>query len=308
MKTKITICILVSCPSPELSKTIKSLFFADEILVGYTNFQFISHLPNNIKSISVGQNDLSASRNHIVAQAKNDMCFWLEPDEVVASGTELLDNITNKCYFCQRLESNIVTKPIRIHPKTVKWENPIFETLNVKAEFLDVLLVGKKTIADHSSSTKTWIEQYPALPSTYYYHAYALLSRGRYDEFLHYAQHYLFLEPTGTAAIMTRYHIGIIELYKNSKSKLAGQIAAGCLIYNPLMAEFWCLLADAYFKAGQNEKALLFYENAILLGKQRKGGDEWPIDLDKYGVYPKKMIETIKLTLAERSTFMQLPF
>ena len=60
------------------------------------------------------------------------------------------------------------------------------------------------------------------------------------------------------------------------------------------MAEFWCLLGDAYYKNRNYIKAMSFYENAIFLGSRRKTDDEWPLEISKYSEHPNKMIESCR--------------
>jgi hypothetical protein len=67
-----------------------------------------------------------------------------------------------------------------------------------------------------------------------------------------------------------------------------------CLSANVLMAEFWCLLGDAFYKLNKYAKAYSLYENAIILGERRLKSDPWPMDIPKYKSYPRKMIQSCK--------------
>ena len=50
-----------------------------------------------------------------------------------------------------------------------------------------------------------------------------------------------------------------------------------------------------------------FYENALILGKRRLATDKWPMDISKYGAYPKKMIESCDKIIESHSTYSSGP-
>ena len=91
---------------------------------------------------------------------------------------------------------------------------------------------------------------------------------------------------------MMKYYIPQIKLHTNS-IKEAAECAATCLSYRPYMSEFWCLLGDIYYKQKRYKKAKSLYENAIIIGSQRKSTDNLPIEIKKYKEYPNKMIENV---------------
>ena len=72
------------------------------------------------------------------------------------------------------------------------------------------------------------------------------------------------------------------------------QFIVPCIVKNPTMAEFWCLLADIFYAINDCEKALCFYENAKILGSRRLKSCDYPMEISKYQEYPNKMIEACK--------------
>ncbi len=85
--------------------------------------------------------------------------------------------------------------------------------------------------------------------------------------------------------------MAIYQAYKQGRVKEAAKNCLQCIQEYPLMAEFWCLLGDIHYKATQYEKASIFYENALILGGQRKD-DDMPVEVPKYKQYPTKMMES----------------
>ena len=67
------------------------------------------------------------------------------------------------------------------------------------------------------------------------------------------------------------------------------EILLAQLVMNCNIAEFWCLLGDAYMKLGRFDYAKQFYQNAIIMG-EFKYDNMWLVDLDKYDIYPKSRI------------------
>ena len=90
------------------------------------------------------------------------------------------------------------------------------------------------------------------------------------------------------------YYVGLIELYINNNVKKSIECVLQCLNSHILMAEFWCLLGDCYYKTKHYQKAYKFYENAMVLGSSRSKADEWPIEISKYRSHPEKMMNSCR--------------
>ena len=99
---------------------------------------------------------------------------------------------------------------------------------------------------------------------------------------------------------MIRYYYAMTMLIYKKSYKPALQNINLCLCAKPLMAEFWCLMADVYYHLlNKFSEAKFFYENAIFMGSRRMKNDVNPIDLDKYKAYPNKMIKSCEQLLQQ---------
>ena len=139
--------------------------------------------------------------------------------------------------------------------------------------------------------TQKWRNKEPASNEPYYYEACVLLSQMKYEEFLKLANIYLFREKKEVMPIiMTRYYSSMVYCHIKKDPNLAIRNLIPCLITKPLMAEFWCLLGDIYYKLLKKySKATVFYDNALKLGKHRLQDDMWPMEIKKYRDYPNLM-------------------
>jgi tetratricopeptide (TPR) repeat protein len=196
----------------------------------------------------------------------------------------------------QIFQKNFISKEIRLwnNNSGLKFVNPIFETL-----YDDNTCFNKDIIIysnNHKESNqldiiKQWKKNYPLLFEPYYYEACILLQQLNYKEFISIANHYLFLNNKGISAIMMQYYLAMTYCYQFKEMQIAIKHISSCIAANTLMAEFWCLLGDIYYQSNDFDRAKLFYENAIILGKHRVLSDLYSMDINKYKKYPNKMIE-----------------
>lgn len=110
------------------------------------------------------------------------------------------------------------------------------------------------------------------------------------------AQLYLYKQTDfSNEAMLLRYYLA--QYYKHKKEYVkACDLCIDCLRLQPLMAEFWCILADCCFLQKQWLRAKRLYENAVFLGSKRKT-DLYFIELEKYTDYPQKRITAINSRL-----------
>lgn len=90
---------------------------------------------------------------------------------------------------------------------------------------------------------------------------------------------------------MIRYYRALVN-HHAGKGHDATKDIIGCIVANPLMAEFWCLLGDIYCR-DRPDKAAEFYENGMILGEKRPKFDLWPMEISKYKKYPQEMMSKI---------------
>lgn len=266
---------------------------------------------HNLPVTKVSANpDRSKARNEMVKMSQTNWQFYIEPWEVLLSGheqiAELVKDNTKYAYHCEILQGDIITKQIRLWSKnTVRFVNPVFETIkDENSEYAEVILYLENKDVPSLDAVEKWKKVNPLATDPYYFQACTCLGQKKYKEFLTLAEHYLFNERSQRISVtMTQYYMGIVHCLVTNDLEAAIRNALTCVAANPLMAEFWCLLGDAYFQAKEFEKSIAFYENAMLLGGRRLRGDRWPMHISKYDEYPKEMIESCKKIIASASKF-----
>jgi tetratricopeptide (TPR) repeat protein len=245
------------------------------------------------------QNDYSAAKNKLLNYKKSLWQLYLEPWEQIITGHRAILNIMIETrpvsYYLQILSGQTIAKEIRLWNKNLRFSNPIFESISDKsATLIDSVIIHSKKEFDEAESEKLledWKNTNPISNEPYYYQAYQFLRNNKYQEFISLAEQYTTISKKGPSAVMIRYHLAMINLYVFSNFEKSIKNILECIATRPIMAEFWCLLGDIYYKLKEYKKAISFYENAIILGKKRLK-DEWPIEIPKYDEYPKKMISS----------------
>lgn len=247
----------------------------------------------DLEIIKIHEQDRSKIRNSLTRKGLN---FYINPWEELIEGKDLLNSI-EECSEIYIFNNDVISKEIRLWTNE-KFTNPVFETIiNKNAKFCSKIIVSSKNKPNNSHENlelvKKWINNRAIDVEPYYYLACCYLSLQKYDDFIFYAQEYCAREKKINASfVMMKYYMSQIKLYQN-KIKESAELALTCLSYHPALAEFWCLLGDIYYKQKIWKKSKCFYENAIILGSQRKH-DDLPIEIKKYKEYPEKMINNIE--------------
>jgi len=239
--------------------------------------------------------NLAKIRNSLLGE---DWNFYLHPWEILAGGHEIIRAVDEgSAYHIPIYKNNIVTYEIRLC-RECRFKNPIYETVDSQSEEVIAESAIYATLAPYYfentlAKTKKWSGQSISLEASYY-QAFALLEERNIKEFATLSEHYLSLDSHSISATMLRYYLAQAQLYAIGDISKAVRNTLTCIITKPLMAEFWCLLGDIYYKQKRYKKAKSFYETAIFLGRRRLNHDLWPIELDKYENHPKKMISNIQ--------------
>lgn len=286
-----------------------------EILIGDNNsedatLQICKQYGVEVVNIVFGKN-FSKSKNALIEHTKLPWCLSLEPWEVIATGHSAIKDVkTPTSHSFQVLQGNVMTKETRLWHKSLDLQfiNPVFETLDSSTtiQLPGVLIYSNKMHEDYQEKLdiiKVWIKNNPLDQEPHYYEAFTHLGKGDYKNFLIAADKYLFHNKSGMSAIMMQYYVATTQLYVFSNTELAVRNIIPCIALKPLMAEFWCLIGDIYYKINEYKRAILYYENATILGKRRLQADEWPVEIIKYKQYPLEMIENCKHML-DKSTIL----
>lgn len=247
-------------------------------------------------------NDFSKAKNNLIEFNQSKWILSLEPYEVMLNGFDNIKTIIHskeiEAYRLNILNGDIISKQIRIwnKEKNLKFKNPVFEILSGDSLEVDACLLQSSCDMDSKLHlAKKWLENSPLSIEPIYYTACCYLTTKNWASFLDYANSYLHQEKgKPISSYMIRYYSAMVQCYINKNYQESAKSLLPCIADKPLMAEFWCLLGDIYFATNQYDKAICFYENAIILGSRRLKTDEWPMEISKYKEYPENMIKSCK--------------
>ena len=230
-------------------------------------------------------------RNKLITQGWN---FYIDPWEVLINLFTMPEQ--PQAFVFQVINNNVIIKETRLWHSdlNLKFENPIYESLyNFNSDFIENSIIfsnGQSEVTE--DALDEWVKNCPTLCSPYYYRAFLYLKNKKYNKFINDVNQYLFLGGDGISSCTIQYYMSLVYLYVLNDVENSTKRIAMCLNANILMAEFWCVLGDIFYKLNKYEKAYSFYENAIILGSRRLKLDFWPMDIDKYKTYPKKMMQS----------------
>lgn len=236
--------------------------------------------------------DYSQVKNTLVQKAKTDWLLNIEAWEFLKGSIQFPIEVP-KCFRLPCIQGDLLLKQVRIWHKSLSpgFVNPVYETLSYNSsEELNIPIISPPIdrTKEAFSIIERWKKVSPLAIEPYYYEAFTLLASGNIKEFIKIAKYYLFNEKSSSmATTLIRYYLAVYE--QDAKESLRNLLY--CLAKRPLMAEFWCLLGDIYYKQKYYDKAKIFYKNAQFLGSRRLKDDEWPMEISKYRLYPQKMIE-----------------
>jgi tetratricopeptide (TPR) repeat protein len=262
-----------------------------QILIGtYT------HIKSKYEVIEFQEGNYGADLNKLIDHAKSDWIFYIKDNETIVQMDNLDCLDDSAIYGVQILQDDIIIKEPRLWNKKTKinFKNPIFEKLNARpSKFLDIILYQEKVNDDRVlKMLELWKKSSPMALDPYYYKAFYALGNKNFKEFKSLITHYLFnFRVNDVSCVIARYYLALVQgLVDNNTDEAINNLIL-CLAENPLMAEFWCLLGDIFTQSQNFDKAIIFYQNAILLGSRRLKLDEWPMHISKYHDYPTEMIE-----------------
>ncbi|NDD53772.1 hypothetical protein EBZ39_07820 [bacterium] len=252
------------------------------------------------------KSDFSSIRNGIAGEGLN---FFIEAWEFLARGKEEIMSADGLKQICV-ISGGIASKETRVWRGRNGFVNPVYEVIPDPSAQYDpriVVVSGESpNLADERKGlVKKWLESRPTSCEPYYYMACSCLCERSYDEFFFYATKYLAMERNhGVESVLLCYYMAQIELHTGRLGQASGHILF-CLSVRPMMAEFWCLLGDMFYKQNKFGKARSMYENAIIIGKSRKNNDPYPVEISKYKEYPERMIGSIDEISADMAKRME---
>lgn len=232
----------------------------------------------------------------VLASKHSGAGFWIEPWEELEDVGQI-KQFKGQIGFATIIKNGMVSFEERIWNGPVSFINPIFEKIDCKKSEITRIKIFSNGELDKLESIKeldNWSLKDPLSYKPIYYKACIELSLGKYEEFLKNADCYFFLNQTNDdPSIMMRYYYAMVYLIHKKSHRPALQNLNVCLSKRPLMAEAWCLTGDVFYHLLRKfDFAKEFYENAIILGAKRLSSDKMPMDVEKYRIYPEKMIES----------------
>lgn len=251
------------------------------------------------KTIRLSLNDdFSQVRNKMSDEAKSRWNLLIEPWETIISGHQAILNVLPlppNVYKLTVLQGDVLTKQNRLWHKDSgrRFINPVYEVIPGDYQEIATYI----SVAPHQDNLKfdlvhKWVNRFPLANEPIYYLACTCLAEKNWDSFINYANVYLHQEKSESVTVfMTHYYCAMVNCYIKKNYQTAIKHLIPCLGKKPTMAEFWCLLGDCYYAARDYQRAIAFYENAIILGSRRLANDDYPMEITKYQEYPTKMIE-----------------
>jgi hypothetical protein len=244
------------------------------------------------------------NKNNLISHIKEDWVLLIEPWEELQFGAKeiknLIENENEKQYKALMLDKEVINKSIRLFKRTKDsiFKNEMYEEIYIKNTKTSNILIKKndQIIENEKEKIENWIKKNKTNPKPYYYMCCYSLKNKNYLDFKKYSDKYIFLEKNIRlpSIIMTKYYRSLVELhvFKNIKESINNIIF--CLDEKPEMSEFWCVLGDINYSLKKYQKAIYFYENALIFGKNRKADDDFSIEAKKYKLYPEGMIKKCK--------------
>lgn len=242
----------------------------------------------------ISTDNLSQARNSLLKHV-SDWTLWLEPWEILIHPHKIYDLLKNdQVYSLYVFNRGLISKSIRLwnQKRSLKFKNYIFETVeteNVVRPDILIKTVGTGNL-DVSQYLTAWEKKYPLSVDLLYYQASHALVEKNWHKFKPLAISFLRKSPAAINVTMMKYYLAQVYFAVDRNYGEAIRLTMDCLLVNPLMAEFWCLLGDLHFELQQINKAKHFYENALLLGSRRTKTDLWPIEISKYKTHPEQLL------------------
>jgi len=307
MESPLTILLLIKNNKETIDQFLSSIEEINYKLIvgniGSTDGTVEKLLHKNAQIVPLSfDDDFSKLRNFLISKVKSGWILHLEPFEQIISGIDLLKKSISgpaACYSFPVIQGDTLTKQNKLWHTSLnlKFTNPVYETIDSESKLLNCYITSQSIPQqfDVKPIIKKWHQNNPLSPDPIYYLACAELFDKNWDSFINYAEIYIHQQKKQTISFyMTNYYLSLVYSYvKNDYNKALKHISI-CLVKNPVMAEFWCLLGDIFYKIKQYDKAVEFYDNARIIGQRRLMDSDWPMEISKYSLYPEKMIESSK--------------
>lgn len=288
-------------------ENIQSIFALNpkQILLGaYTPINI-----KGVKTIEIKETNYSKALNQLQELAETDWILFLKENETILQVNEDVESLIQKdeIYGLQILSDDVIMKEPRLWNKNrkINFKNPVFEKLAADPTKITNIILYQQKIEEPKvlPQLDLWKKTQPLSVDACYYKAFDNLAKRNFIEFIRLISHYLFNAKSDIPSIMARYYLALIQGIIQNEMKEAIHNIVLCIAENPLMAEFWCLLGDLFTKMDKFKEAIIFYENAIILGGRRLSLDKWPMHISKYQSYPQEMMDKCKVIIDKSKVY-----
>jgi tetratricopeptide (TPR) repeat protein len=231
--------------------------------------------------------------------------FLIRPGEILAEGHRALQTFRGAAANVRLIRDSFISYEVRVWTGNALFTNPVWPYPIIESNnLINVNLFGSDNNTKAFDELKAWQDRCPTSGEPRFCKAMILFAQGKYKEFMHEAEQYIFLQKQGKSVTMVRYHHAIANLLTGGKAQDSLKQLNLCVCAAPLMAEFWCAMGDVYYhKLNRFEDAIQMYENAMFLGAKRMSTDLWPMDIVKYQEYPEMMIKSCRKIISHRAIY-----
>jgi hypothetical protein len=270
--------------------------------------------PALIRRLGLSVEHMEADGRDVVLSKTTQSSGWhflIRPGEVLAEGHRTLQTFRGTAANVRLIRDSFISYEVRIWTGETRFNNPIWPYPTIESDkLINVNVFGSDNNPSAVNEVNVWQDKNPTLGEPRFCKSMILFSQGRYKDFIHEVEQYIFLERKNNtkALTMARYHHAVANLLNGGKAQDSLKQLNLCVCAAPLMAEFWCAMGDVYYhKLNRFEDAAQMYENAIFLGSKRMSTDLWPMDIVKYQEYPEIMIESCRKIIAHQASYSIRP-
>jgi glycosyltransferase involved in cell wall biosynthesis len=315
--TQVSVNMIVRNEAPRMARVLSSLvpLCPAEVVVGDTgSTDGTADVARwfGCRVVDVPWHDHFAdARNAVEKQSRQPFCLWIDGDEELADGSGrrlrekfMSREIVKDYHLIRFVEHPISMYQVRMwrrNPERPAWRGRVHEKVFMEGgkdqRHHDICIVQH-----HDERRPDKLERNMRLlkiamaeePSNHYniFHA-AILSNmmGDHGASEAYAVRYLAMAPRDDlkTKLYATYLRAWNAAFHRRDYQQAVNLVVSCLSVDPCAAELWCMLGDIYWWIGRKPDSLVFYRNAIELGKCQPE-TFWLMDLRKYDEYPREQI------------------
>lgn len=272
-----------------ISSEVDDIFVISDKNINNKNLNY------NLIQNSKFDGDFSNYRNKVKEKLPDHLLLHLNCGETLETKNikDYLD--LEKNYNLNIIYDQFIIKETRITPKkNFTFTNRVFEIIDCE-NCVDSIIKINATKTDKKNLNKyliEWEKKEPLSHQVYYYKTINNLYESNFEKFINDAEKLLFKSNLKEEnELLIRYYLANVFLFKIKNEKKFTENILTLLAKKPDMAEFWCLAGDFWYTKNNYEKAIYFYNFALIASKYRNINDNMFYMPEKQNNYPEKMIK-----------------